>query len=264
MRIAGIDIGATTTKIAFAGGDSLSFHKTPSNYQSIGELQRRLDLPWEKFACALPAPVKNHQLMATPPNLTMLPDIDPGAPLLNDGNAAAFGEFHARRLSSESLFMLSFGTGLGGGFIQAGTIAEGARGNFAEVGHFTLQPGGFPCGCGSAGCAEQYASSRFFHHRGLSATQDIQQPQHAVVLEEFIFHAACVINSVANLYDPHLIVIGGGLATVIQGQMGSLRSTAQSMSFGGRPLPALEAAIHGEYSAAIGLLEYARRHGEAP
>src|SRR4029453_9812150 len=52
------------------------------------------------------------------------------------------------------------GPGLGGGVGLGGELVRGAFGAAAEVGHLTLVPHGRPCGCGNAGCWEQYASGR--------------------------------------------------------------------------------------------------------
>src|SRR5258708_19771421 len=55
--------------------------------------------------------------------------------------------------------VVTLGTGLGGGIVLGGKIWHGMNGMSGEFGHVTLEPEGHPCGCGSHGCAEQYASA---------------------------------------------------------------------------------------------------------
>src|SRR5829696_4886604 len=79
----------------------------------------------------------------------------------NDANAAAWAEtrFGAGHGQPHTV-TLTVGTGLGGGIVLGGELLRGAFGAAAEVGHMNLVPDGRPCGCGNAGCWEQYASGR--------------------------------------------------------------------------------------------------------
>jgi glucokinase len=51
------------------------------------------------------------------------------------------------------------GTGVGGGIIIDGILLRGVDGTAGEIGHIAVEPEGYPCGCGSRGCVEQYASA---------------------------------------------------------------------------------------------------------
>jgi len=80
--------------------------------------------------------------------------------LENDANVAALGEQWlgaARGIANAATVTL--GTGIGGGIVLAGKIWHGMNGMAGEFGHVTLEPEGYPCGCGNRGCAEQYASA---------------------------------------------------------------------------------------------------------
>jgi glucokinase len=60
--------------------------------------------------------------------------------LQNDANAAAYGEFWAGAgRGSESLVMLTLGTGIGCGIIDHGRIVEGRHSHGAECGHVVIQ-----------------------------------------------------------------------------------------------------------------------------
>ena len=80
--------------------------------------------------------------------------------LENDANAAALGEKWLGAGRDESdLCMLTLGTGVGGGLVLNGKVWHGMTGMAGELGHITVDPNGVPCGCGSKGCLEQYASA---------------------------------------------------------------------------------------------------------
>ncbi len=80
--------------------------------------------------------------------------------LENDANAAALGELWlGAGRGMESLCMYTLGTGVGGGLILQNKIWRGWNGMAGELGHCNVEPAGHPCGCGSWGCLEQYASA---------------------------------------------------------------------------------------------------------
>lgn len=80
--------------------------------------------------------------------------------LENDANAAALGEkWRGAGRDTDDLIMLTLGTGIGGGIICGGRILRGYLGMAGELGHITVVPNGYPCGCGSQGCVEKYSSA---------------------------------------------------------------------------------------------------------
>lgn len=87
----------------------------------------------------------------------------PGLPVYveHDGNAGALAEFRfgagAGRPRPRHLVFLTFGTGLGAGFILNGRLLRGASDTAGEVGHWRLAPDG-PVGFGKAGSWEGFAS----------------------------------------------------------------------------------------------------------
>lgn len=81
----------------------------------------------------------------------------------NDANCAALAEYCFGGLKgAASGLMLTLGTGIGGGFIQNGSLYRGANGAACEVGHMRLYGGEgvLSCSCGKRGCFERYASAR--------------------------------------------------------------------------------------------------------
>ncbi|MGA9564620.1 MAG: ROK family protein [Candidatus Korobacteraceae bacterium] len=85
-----------------------------------------------------------------------------GAPVIleNDANAAAMGEkWLGAAREYDHMAMYTLGTGVGGGLVFNGLLWHGMTGMAGELGHFTVYADGHPCGCGSRGCLEQYASA---------------------------------------------------------------------------------------------------------
>lgn len=80
--------------------------------------------------------------------------------LENDANAAALGEHWLGAARDHgSMCMLTLGTGVGGGIVLDGRVWHGMNGMAGELGHIAVESEGHPCGCGSHGCIEQYASA---------------------------------------------------------------------------------------------------------
>jgi glucokinase len=79
----------------------------------------------------------------------------------HDGNAGALAEFHfgvgRSRSDLRHLVFLTFGTGLGAGFILNGEILHGASDTAGEVGHWRLSKEG-PVGFGKQGSWEAFSS----------------------------------------------------------------------------------------------------------
>ena len=87
----------------------------------------------------------------------------PGLPVFieHDGNAGALAEFYfgvgRNRPDLRHLIFLTFGTGVGGGFIVNGQIVRGASDTAGEIGHWRLAEDG-PLGFGKRGSWESFAS----------------------------------------------------------------------------------------------------------
>jgi glucokinase len=155
--------------------------------------------------------------------------------LENDATAAAIGEhwLGSSQKVDNSIFV-TLGTGVGGGLILDGRVFRGADGTAGEIGHINVEPEGHPCGCGSRGCVEQYASataisriaeelaqkdktSSLSGRAGVSSKDvyDAAKAGDAVGLETFCIMARYLGIALAGLIDvlnPNLIVIGGGAA----------------------------------------------------
>lgn len=85
--------------------------------------------------------------------------------LENDANVAALGEFwKGAGEKDEDVIFVTLGTGVGGGVIAGGRLLHGINGGAGELGHITVQPNGYLCTCGKRGCLEQYSSATGIVH----------------------------------------------------------------------------------------------------
>jgi glucokinase len=162
----------------------------------------------------------------------------------NDANAAALAEarWGAGR-GYQSVFYATIGTGIGTGIIFDGHIFHGRTGAAGEGGHVSIDYRGPLCKCGKPGCIEVFASGTAI---GKRARQKIAEggkssmlylacgnldavtgevvgkafaagdPLATEILTETADMVALWLGNTIDLLDPHVIVIGGGAAALIQ------------------------------------------------
>jgi glucokinase len=209
----------------------------------------------------------------------------------NDANAAAWAEFEfgAGREVSD-MVLITVGTGLGGGIVLDGNLVRGAYGIAAELGHIRMVPDGRPCGCGQHGCWEQYASGTALLRaaralcvedplagkalleaaggdpaalRGQMVTQVALGGDPAAIglFAELGRWLGEGIASVANVMDPAVVVIGGGVADADDLLLGPARQAFVTHLSGGDHRPHLEirGARLGNDAGIIGAADLARR-----
>ena len=160
--------------------------------------------------------------------------------LENDANAATMGEkWLGAGRNYEHMAMYTLGTGVGGGLVFNGRLWHGMRGMAGELGHAVVYADGHPCGCGSRGCLEQYASatavvrmareavarneSTELAHLSLDATQftaraiynlAVQGEPAAKKIFENVGKALGIgIGAMVNALNLPMYVIGGGVSS---------------------------------------------------
>ena len=158
----------------------------------------------------------------------------------NDANVAALAEaiFGAGK-GSKSSITLTLGTGVGSGFILDGKIYNGAHHFAPELGHIVIGDNGIRCNCGKIGCLETYASATALIREGKKAVEknpnslilkfangDInsitaknvidaakQYDEDAMrIFNDYVKYLAIGIVNVINMFDPEVIILGGGVA----------------------------------------------------
>ena len=157
----------------------------------------------------------------------------------NDANAAAIAEwrFGAGRGVAD-LVMLTLGTGIGGGLVLGGRPYRGSIGAGAELGHIVIEHDGPLCPCGGRGHVEAVASGRAADQAarellGPDATaHELVQRARAGedaprrVLAEIGRRLGSAIGSLVNVFNPELVVIGGGFADAGELVLGPARERA--------------------------------------
>jgi glucokinase len=135
----------------------------------------------------------------------------------NDAGAATLAEFtHGAGRGSTDLVMLTLGTGVGGGVVNDSTLFRG----WAELGHMVIVEGGEPCdgACSGHGHLEAYCSGPAadrLARRVLgpeASARDLLAEKHPA-LGELGRHLGTAIGSLVNIFDPQIVVIGGGFGT---------------------------------------------------
>lgn len=145
----------------------------------------------------------------------------------NDAKCAALAESkYGRNSDKKNILFLSLGTGIGGAYINNGSLISGAFYDGFEFGHVILRPGGIKCNCGKFGCFEKYGSILTFKRRcieGLNLSYDISGPdlRKAIsenmqkvkdIIDEYIADLALGISNLINIFEPEITIIGGGFA----------------------------------------------------
>ncbi len=161
--------------------------------------------------------------------------------LENDANAAAWGErcFGAGQ-GVNNLVCFTLGTGIGGGIIIDGKIYHGNNYGAAELGHMTVNKDGPRCNCGNYGCLEAYSSATGIKNRiknrikegikskFLNFDNDDELLQSLRlksifesarkgdkltkgVVEEAISYLGIAIANIANILNPEMVVLVGGI-----------------------------------------------------
>lgn len=202
-----------------------------------------------------PGPVDPHTgVVINPPNLPcwrnypLVAEVGRvfGVPvkLDNDGNAAALAEaqWGAGR-GFQNVFYATIGTGIGTGIVFDGRIYHGRTGAAAEGGHVSIDYRGPRCGCGKPGCIEVLACGPAIARRArakLSAGQksallDLAKGNAEAITPEMVGQAYAAGDAVAretlletvdllalwlgnmvDLLEPDVMVMGGGVAAMLQ------------------------------------------------
>jgi fructokinase len=154
--------------------------------------------------------------------------------LANDANCFALSEaVDGAGKGARSVFGVIIGTGCGGGLVFDGTLIDGPRGIGGEWGHNPLpwagadEHPGPQCWCGRYGCMETWVSGPGLeadHARATGLHQPTQEiaaraaggdgPAKAA-LERHASRLARGIAGVVNIFDPDVIVLGGGLSRLV-------------------------------------------------
>jgi glucokinase len=158
----------------------------------------------------------------------------------NDANLAALAEhLYGAARGADNAVMLTIGTGIGGGLVLGGELYRGATGAGAELGHVVIAMDGLPCqgNCPGHGCVETYASGTALGREARAAAERepdsalgrlaaagekvdgkavtelalAGDPTSVAVFDLVGSRLGVALTSFANIFEPEVFVIGGGV-----------------------------------------------------
>jgi len=246
-RLVGVDVGGTKVALGVLEGTTLSDERVePTELGSedalLDQLERmiRAEGAVDAVGIAVPSVVDfatgtarfsvRIPLAGVPLREILRARLDVPVFVDNDATCAGLAEAYDddRRLVAHHLVIFTVGTGVGGGIIIDGRIYRGATGAAAELGHIVIgadltggapPPGEKPPYTGTleALChgpaLNALAVERGFVS-GKAAVEAAQDDDAAgvAVVEVIAERLGLGIASVINLFDPELVVIGGGVS----------------------------------------------------
>jgi glucokinase len=200
----------------------------------------------------------------------------------NDANAAMLAEWRAGAARGhDHAVLLTIGTGIGGGLVVNGGLVRGAIGAGPELGHMVIVEDGPPCpgACGGRGCLEAFVSGEAIARdgtdlarrrpgsglgRALAAGRAVTGPlvtelawdgdEAALeVIERCGRHLGTGITSLVNIFDPTVVVVGGGVIAAGEMLLGPAREVvAQRALWPAREVVEIVPARFGEEASMLG------------
>lgn len=212
----------------------------------------------------------------------------------HDANAAAlaerrFGAASGSGARARSIVFIALGTGIGAALLIDGRLYRGAHGVAPELGHLRVVPDGRACPCGKRGCWERYCSGTALvttlvellaaepsaspmlarmaavEARGITGRQVATaardgDPLGRRAMAELARWLGEGLALVADVYDPELVVIGGGVSGSAPLFLDDAREHYARVVTGGhhRPLARIRTAQLADEGGVIGAAELAR------
>lgn len=159
--------------------------------------------------------------------------------VVNDANAAAWGEYYAGAgKNSKTMVYVTISTGIGSGIVLDGKLLLGCNGFAGELGHTSIGQEGPPCSCGQIGCWEAYASGTSMARlaaeaagKNVTLMTELAAKDGTLIKAKHLFEAARLgdalacevvdqvtdyvalgLKNVVHTFNPDCIVIGGGVS----------------------------------------------------
>ncbi|MEO0109357.1 MAG: ROK family protein [candidate division WOR-3 bacterium] len=241
----GIDIGGTNTKIGLVAKGKIEkkrvipTEKEPKSailslVSAIREIASQEEIATVGIGCA---GLIDHKkgIVRTPPNLPKWHNFPLKRELEkrlkipvfvgNDVNACALGEYYyGLGKGKRNIFVLTIGTGVGGGIISDGELILGENFAAGEFGHTLIFPEGKRCQCGNRGCLEAYIGEKGirqmakilfgkeFSPEEISFWAKRKDKRAIEIIEKVGYYLGLALVNVIHLFDPEIIIIGGGIS----------------------------------------------------
>jgi glucokinase len=177
----------------------------------------------------------------------------------NDATVAAMAEHKfGLAVGCDHLIFITLGTGIGGGIITNGNVYRGASGSAGEIGHMMIDINGPPCGCGKKGCWEALASGSALEREARAKIEEgvnTSIPKYARakggritakgvylaaqdgdetamdLIEQLGFYLGVGLANLINIFNPQLVVVGGGVSRMGEMLLVPARKTIREHAF---------------------------------
>src|ERR1041384_1251718 len=143
-------------------------------------------------------------------------------PVLNDAQAALLGEvWQGSARGCRHAVLLTLGTGVGGAILSNGRLMRGRNGRAGDLGHISLNVDGTPDAACIPGSLEDAIGNSTLGRRSggrFNSTRKIVEAHLAGDAEardiwlRSVYQLACAVASLINVFDPEVVIIGGGIA----------------------------------------------------
>jgi glucokinase-like ROK family protein len=159
--------------------------------------------------------------------------------LNNDSELGALGEWaYGAGRGEKNIAYIKVGSGIGAGLILNQQIYGGTTGAAGEIGHLTIEENGPLCNCGNHGCLEAFAGGHAIAKQGqllvesgrrtllselpiekITAYEVAEAARRGDLPAQEILRRAGTFIGIAiagliNLFNPSIVIIGGGVAQV--------------------------------------------------
>ncbi len=153
----------------------------------------------------------------------------------NDANAATLAEYKfGAGVGTTNMIFITASTGVGAGAVLNKNIYRGSTSNALELGHTTVDYSGNKCGCGNMGCVEAMSSGTAIKNQAeellkldvetslrkydlvtakeVFIESDNGDKLASEVLRKSLGYLGVAVSNAANIFDPDMIVVGGGVS----------------------------------------------------
>ncbi|MCF7531012.1 ROK family protein [Pseudomonas petrae] len=185
----------------------------------------------------------------------------------NDAVTAALGEFHlGAGVGSQRLLTVTLGTGVGVALLVNGQPWRAVDGSHPEGGHIPVSDDLHQCYCGLSGCWETLASRSWLQTQLATLLPDVAYERQDLaffqaraaddvkvreLFEQYGRQVGRGLNSLAMLYGPDLIVLGGSAARLYPLYEASLRGSVRRKAGFELNMPIVPSSI-GDAAGALG------------
>ncbi|RJX75304.1 allose kinase [Vibrio sinensis] len=292
----GVDMGATHTRLCLLDQDNniLELKKIATNNIMEKGLQRGMlnlitDVVEEKqvflnrAVIGLPATIsKDRKNILSTPNLkvkstefsglvsSLQEEFGCPVELERDVNLQiTYDTFHMS-VTDKTVLGCYLGSGFGFSIWLNGDVYTGAHGVAGELGHIPYGNANVRCGCGNHGCLESYVSGVYLkaeydaQHADYEIGDFFDQHCNEAFISQFIAHAGRAIATTVNLFDPDIVLLGGGVMDMKGFPYNALRKSV--LQHTRKPLPhdevtfmkATSSSFNGATGAALQALNHTK------